>query len=393
MVQRQALDKKKERITSINSSILTIGINARNILGSKMEGFGNYSYELVKRIVNNHPEQSFVLFFDRPVDPKFVFPNNVQTVVLFPPTRHPLLWILWFEWRLKKAMKKHNIDLFWTPDGFCSLGSSVPQVATIHDLNFEHYPKDLPWLVSRYFRTFFRKFARKATHILTVSEFSKKDILDTYGISSTKISVVYNGISDSFRVLTEDEQHATRQKYTNGKPYFLFVGSLHPRKNVKRLVEAFTEFSINHSEIDLVIVGNAMWKQEEFNLSGDTNKRVHFLGHLSTSELSRITGAAFALSYVPYFEGFGIPLVEAMRCGVPIISAQTSCLPEIAGDAAIYCDPFSVKDIVQKMDKLANDTELQVALTQHGLARSTQFSWDLAAEQVWEVLVKNSPVV
>lgn len=358
-----------------------------------MEGFGNYSYELVKRMVNNHPEQSFVLFFDRPVDPKFVFPENVQTVVLFPPTRHPLLWILWFEWRLKKALKKYNIDLLWTPDGFCSLGSSVPQIATIHDLNFEHYPKDLPWLVSRYFRTFFPKFTRKARHILTVSEFSKKDILDKYGVSSTKISVVYNGINDAFGVLTEDERFATRQKYANGKPFFLFVGSLHPRKNVKRLVEAFTEFSINHSEIDLVIVGNAMWKQEAFNLSEDTKKRIHFLGHLSTSELSRITGAAFALSYVPYFEGFGIPLVEAMRCGVPIISAQTSCLPEIAGDAAIYCDPFSVKDIVQKMDKLANDPELQVSLTQHGLTRSTQFSWDLAAEQVWEVLVKHSPVV
>lgn len=365
---------------------MIIGINARNILGSKMEGFGNYSYELVMRITRNQPDQSFVLFFDRPVDSKFVFPSNVQTVVLFPPTRHPFLWILWFEWSLKRALKKHQIDLLWSPDGFCSLGSKVPQIATIHDLNFEHYPKDLPWLVSFYFRTFFPKFARKAKHILTVSNFSKKDIVDTYGIPSNKISVVYNGISDEFRALSTDEINETRHQYANGNPYFLFVGSLHPRKNIKRLVEAYAEFSLTNSEIDLVIVGNAMWKQEEFNLTPETKERIHFLGHLSTNELSRVSGAAFALSYVPYFEGFGIPLVEAMRCGVPIISADTSCLPEIAGDAAIYCDPFSIKDITEKMSELAGNSLLHSSLSKNSLVRSNQFSWDFAANQVWEVL-------
>jgi glycosyltransferase involved in cell wall biosynthesis len=386
MVQKRRLDKKKEQITSINFRILIIGINARNILGSKMEGFGNYSYELIKRIAVNHPEQSFVLFFDRSVDPKFVFPDNVKTVVLFPPTRHPLLWILWFEWSLKMAIKKYRIDLLWSPDGFCSLGSKVEQIATIHDLNFEHYPKDLPRLVSLYFRGFYPKFARKAKHILTVSNFSKKDITETYDIPSNKISVVYNGISDDYRILTSDEISETRHQYSNGKPYFIFVGSLHPRKNVQRLVQAFTAFSLTNSEIDLVIVGNAMWKQEEFNLSKETKARVHFLGHLSTNELSRVTGAAFALSYVPYFEGFGIPLVEAMRCGVPIISADRSCLPEIAGDAAIYCDPFSVNDITDKMCQLAEDSALHSSLSEKALERSSQFSWDLAANQVWEVL-------
>ena len=384
MAQRQRLDKKKEQITSINFSILIIGINARNILGSKMEGFGNYSYELVKRITVNHPEQSFVLFFDRPVDSKFIFPSNVQTVVLYPPTRHPLLWILWFEWSLKRALKKYQIDLLWSPDGFCSLGSKVPQIATIHDLNFEHYPKDLPWLVSVYFRAFFPKFARKAKHILTVSNFSKKDIVDMYGISSENISVVYNGISDEYRVLSTEEIHATRNEFSKNKAYFLFVGSLHPRKNVKRLVEAFSAFSMTNSEIDLVIVGNAMWKQEEFNLTIETKERIHFLGHLSTNELSRVIGAAFALSYVPYFEGFGIPLVEAMRCGVPIISADTSCLPEIAGDAAVYCDPFSVQDITAKLHILSNDSTLHQQLAENALKRSVLFSWDKAAEEVWD---------
>lgn len=354
-----------------------------------MEGFGHYSYELISRIVKAHPEHSFVLFFDRQVDPTYVFPSHVKTVVLFPPTRHPILWVFWFEFSLTKALKKYQIDLFWTPDGFCSLRTKVPQIATIHDLNFEHYPKDLPKLVSLYFRFFFPKFARKANHLLTVSNYSKNDLVETYGIPKDKISVVYNGISDEFHALTPDQIQATRQQYASNKPYFLFVGSLHPRKNVRRLIEAFSIFCASNDQIELVIVGNAMWKDELFQLTEEQQKRVHFLGHLSTAELVKIMGAAYALSYVPYFEGFGIPLVEAMRCGVPIVSANTTCLPEIAGDAAIYCDPFSVNDIVAQLKEIAEDKVLYKQLSQHATERSHQFSWDTAAEQVWEILSKN----
>lgn len=353
-----------------------------------MEGFGHYSFELISRIVQSHPEHSFVLFFDRQVDPKFVFPSHVKTVVLFPPTRHPILWVFWFEFSLTRALKKHQIDLFWTPDGFCSLRTKVPQIGTIHDLNFEHHPKDLPKSVSIYFRFFFPKFARKAMHLLTVSNFSKKDIVETYGIAEDKISVVYNGISHEFRALTPDEIQFIRQKYASNKPYFLFVGSLHPRKNVRRLIEAFSIFCKTNDEIDLVIVGNAMWKNEQFQLTEEQQKRVRFFGHLSTAELVKIMGAAYALSYVPYFEGFGIPLVEAMRCGVPIISANTTCLPEIAGDAAIYCDPFSVNDIADQLKKIAEDKDLYKQLSHHAAERSHQFSWDSSAEQVWEHISK-----
>jgi glycosyltransferase involved in cell wall biosynthesis len=132
-----------------------------------------------------------------------------------------------------------------------------------------------------------------------------------------------------------------------------------------------------------------MWKQESFHLDSQVKDRIHFLGHVTSEELSRIMGAAFALSYVPYFEGFGIPLVEAMRCGIPIISANTSCLPEIAGDAAIYCDPFSIEDISDKMNVLVQDQALRVQLSSNGIERANQFSWDQAAQKVWQVLTHN----
>jgi glycosyltransferase involved in cell wall biosynthesis len=262
----------------------------------------------------------------------------------------------------------------------------VPQIATIHDLNFEHNPKDLPWIVSKYFRFFFPKFARKAKHIITVSEYSKNDIHKTYGIPKEKIKVIYNGSSNAYKPIQPDEQQAIRNKYTDGNPFFLFVGSLHPRKNVKRLIEAFEVVSKKNSEIRLVIVGSAMWKDEKLPISKETENRIVFTGHIDSSELTKIMASTLALTYVPYFEGFGIPLVEAMNCGTPILAANATCLPEVAGDAAIYCDPFIVEDIANGMLRLLENENLRNELKEKGLIRGHIFSWDKAAIDVWKTL-------
>jgi glycosyltransferase involved in cell wall biosynthesis len=362
---------------------LRIGINTRNLLSNKLEGFGQYTLEITRRICQNHPEHEFYLFFDRTYDPKYIFADNVTPVVLFPPTRHPILYVLWFEISLKKALDKHKIDLFWSPDGFCSMRSNVPQIATIHDLNFEHNPKDLPLIVSTYFRFFFPKFARKARKIITVSQYSKEDIQSTYAIPEEKIKVIHNGSNEAYKPLDLHDQQHIRDKYTAGKHYFIFVGSLHPRKNVKRLIEAFSIVSKQNTEIRLVIVGSAMWKDEKLPISNEVINRIIFTGHLDTTELTKIMASASALTYVPYFEGFGIPLVEAMRCGTPIIAANATCLPEVAGDAAIYCDPFDVQDIATGMSRLLNDENLLKSLSEKSLKRSEHFSWDKAAEEVW----------
>ena len=364
----------------------TIGINARNILSKKMEGFGHYSLELTQRICRNHPEIDFVLFFDREVDPKFLFSENVRKVVLFPPTRHPFLYVIWFEISLRRALSKYKIDLLWTPDGFCSLGSKVPQIATIHDLNFEHYPKDLPLLVRSYFRFFFPRFARKAQKIITVSNYSKHDIQQTYSISEDKIQVVYNAANQDFKPLNQAAIMDVRQHVSNGKPFFLFVGSLHPRKNVHRLLEAFSQCHESLGEMQLVIVGSAMWDKNFLALPEVVKHKIHLTGHVQMNELISIVGAAYALTFIPYFEGFGIPLVEAMSCGVPIVSSNATCLPEVAGDAAIYCDPFDISSIKDALLSICTDTEKRNELSMNGLRRSKEFSWDKSAEQIAEML-------
>ncbi len=371
---------------------MRIGINTRFLLPTKMEGFGWYTYEICRRITEQHPEHEFYFFFDRPFEKKFVFGANVTPVVISPPARHPFLFIYWFEIGIRSALKKYKIDLFFSPDGYLSLGSKVPQVGVIHDINFEHFPKDLPFSARAYLRYFFPKFAAKASHIITVSNYSKEDISRTYDINSEKITAIWNGVSNVFRPLAEKEKEKVREKYTLGNPYFLFVGAIHPRKNVKRLIEAFSLFKqLNDSPIRLLIVGESLWKNftEEFELSDEIEDSIRFTGHLSPNELSRVMASADLFTYVSYFEGFGIPLVEAMKCGTPILSGNRTSLPEVAGDAAMYCDPFDVSDIAEKMKRITSDVQIKASLSTKGLERSLEFSWDKAAQEVWKVLMKS----
>jgi len=366
---------------------MIIAINTRFLLPTKMEGFGWFTFEVVKRMVENHPEHTFLFFFDRSYDNRYLFAPNVVPVVLRPPARHPILFILWFELAVTRALKKYKADVFFSPDGYLSLRSKVPQVNVIHDLNFAHYPKDLPWSSRVYYNYFFPKFAKKATHIVTVSNYTKQDLIDTYQIPESKITVAWNGANDVFVPLAHEEIADVRNHLTNDKPYFLFVGSIHPRKNVKRLVASYLKYREKDTSFDLVVVGEPMWKQNK-ELLALKHESIHYTGHLSIHKLVRVMGAAACFVYVPYFEGFGIPLVEAMRCGVPIIAGNRTSIPEVLGDAGLFVDPFSTEAITEALVKVAQNEDLQLELARKSLARSNHFSWDSSAEKIWEVLIQ-----
>jgi len=372
-----------------------IGINTRFLLTTKMEGFGWYTFEISKRLVAQHPEHQFVFFFDRPYDSKFIFGENVKGVIVSPPARHPILHAIWYEFSLKKALKKHKVDVLFSPDGYLSLRSKIPQIAVIHDINFEHYPKDLPFFSRTYLRYFFPKYAKKAAKIITVSNYSKADIQQKYGIEASKITVAWNGASELFKPISEELKSETKLNYSGGESYFIFVGAIHPRKNVQRLIDAFVTFKkTTGSSTKLLIVGASLWRDSGFNLNlpEAIKSEIIFTGHLQLEELAKLMGSALALTYVPYFEGFGIPLLEAMQCGTPIIAGNLTSLPEVAGDAAIYCDPFNVAAISEKMMLLEQSKELQQQLKEAGLKRSIDFSWDISAKIVWDeinLIIKN----
>lgn len=360
-----------------------------------MEGFGWFTFETVKRMVEAHPDHEFLFFFDRMYDERFLFAKNVTPIVLNPQARHPVLFRIWFNISVTKALKKYNADIFFSPDGYLSLKTDVPQIGVIHDLNFEHYPEDTPPGARKYLKKFFPLFAEKATHIITVSEYSKKDIVASYHVPADKITVAHNGGSDAFKPLSDTEKEAAREKFADGKEYFVFVGALHARKNLHRLFQSFTAFKHQtNSKTQLVIVGEKLWKDDSIEkayFEHPFKSEIHFTGHLSLQQLTQAVGGAKSLVFPSYFEGFGIPLVEAMKAGTPIICGNKTSLPEVAGDAGILFDPFNNAEITKAMIQVDQHEELRKEMILKGLERAKLFNWDFTAEKIWNVIESNLP--
>lgn len=366
---------------------LKIAVNTRFLLPSKLEGFGWYTYETIRRICEQHPEHEFIFFFDRPYDQKFIFSDNITPVVLQPPARHPILFYIWFEWSVYKALKKYKADVFVSPDGYLSLRSKCKSLAVIHDLNFEHHPEDLPWSARKYLRYFFPRFAKKADRIVTVSHYSKNDIHKTYGIEKSKIDVSYNGANNIFQPVSDLVKDKIKKQYTNCKDYFVFVGALHPRKNIVRLLKAFDLYKTKGGEEKLVIVGEAYWwnkaMENQFSNMSFQND-VIFTGHLKQKDMVEVVASALCLVFVSYFEGFGIPIVEAMRCGVPVITSNISSPPEIAGEAALIVDPYKIDAIAAAMLLIREDEKTRKKLIAMALKRADLFHWDNTANILWK---------
>jgi glycosyltransferase involved in cell wall biosynthesis len=367
---------------------MRIAVNTRLLLKGKLEGIGWFTFETLIRMTQNHPEHEFIFIFDRPYDPDYIFADNITPVVIGPQARHPFLFYIWFDFSIPKVLKKYKADLFLSPDGYLSLRTKVPQLAVIHDINFVHRPDDLPWLIAKYYNYFFPKFARIAKRIATVSFYSKEDIARSFKIGYDKIDVVYDGINQIFEPLSEQEKSKIRNKFTGGSEYFLFVGALHPRKNVSGLLKAFDAFKEETSNnIKLMIVGGEMHKTGDIFETFDNmhfKSDVVFTGRVSTDDLHDIFGAALALTFVPFFEGFGIPVVEAMSAGVPVICSNTTSIPEVGGNAVVYADPMKIDQITDAMLKLANDIELRKDLIEKGFEQKNKFSWDETAHLLWE---------
>ena len=366
---------------------MIIAVNTRLLLQGKLEGIGWFARETLSRITRDHPEHQFLFIFDRPFSDEFIFSENVTPIILSPPTRHPILWYIWFEFQIPRILRKHKADLFFSPDGYLSLNSRVKQLAAIHDINFAHRPKDLPWLKAKYYNHFFPLFAYKAKRIVTVSYFSKEDIHRTYKIENDKIDVVYNGVNTLYTPTSEDERQVAKANYSNGKDYFLFIGSLHPRKNICGLLRAFDAFRTSvDSDVKLVIVGESMFKTSDIELTYEGMRYkndVVFTGRLGNEELHQVLGASLALTFVPFFEGFGIPVIEAMSAGVPVICSNTTSLPEVGGHAVLYVDPFAMSQIKEAMIKLYQDKELRDLLIEKGFRQKEKFSWDKTADLLW----------
>ncbi len=371
---------------------MQIVVNTRLLIKNRLEGIGWFSFQTLKRITQKHPDVHFVFLFDRPYDNMFVFSDNVTPIILSPQARHPFLYYIWFQFSVKSVLKRLKPDLFLSPDGFISLGAPCKQLAVIHDINFHHHPKDVKWLTSKYYNFFFPKFAKAATRLATVSEYSKQDISKHYHIPSKQIDVVYNGINEFFKPIDEALQIETRKKFAGGCAYFVYVGSIHPRKNIKTLVSAFAIFKKEHlNNVKLLLAGPAYWGLSELyqhikkeGVEGD----VIFTNRLKNEDLALVLGSAIGMTFIPYYEGFGIPLIEAMQAEIPIITSDVTSLPEIAGDAALLVNPKNTKEIKTAMYKLWSDENLRSDLVRKGRIQREKFSWDKSADLLWQSIEK-----
>jgi glycosyltransferase involved in cell wall biosynthesis len=261
----------------------------------------------------------------------------------------------------------------------------------MHDLNYLHHPEFIPGYVRLYYNYFFPRFAKKAIRIATVSEFSKADISESFGIKPERIDVVYNGSGDAFKPLNEMKKAEVKERYAKGKEYFMFVGLLHPRKNISNLLKAFDRFKIHTgSDFKLVVVGEKKWTEDisQTHAAMKHGQDVVFTGRLSKEDLVNVMASAFALTYVPFFEGFGIPIIEAMNCDVPVITSNITSMPEVSGDAALLIDPHSVSSISSAMENLFNNPDLRMEMIKKGQRRRAVFSWDRSANLLWACIEK-----
>jgi glycosyltransferase involved in cell wall biosynthesis len=272
------------------------------------------------------------------------------------------------------------------------LNTKTKTLSVIHDLNFEHHPKHLPSILRRYYCHYFPKFSKNSSRIATVSQFSKKDIIQKYNVNPNKIDVVYNGPNKNFKPLTESQKHKIQKEYAQGKPYFLFVGTLHPRKNLIRLFKAFNAFKVKtNSNFKLIIVGRKMWwtkKIENTFQNLEFKEDILFSGRIPKKELYKITASAYALTYVPIFEGFGIPLVEAMSCGTPVITSNVTSMPEVIEDAGILVNPFSIEEITNALIQITSDNSLRKELVIKSQLQATKFSWEKTGNLLWDSIIK-----
>ena len=374
---------------------MVIAVNTRFLLVDYLEGYGNFIYETFRRITEQHPEHEFIFIFDRPYDKRFLFSNNIKTVVTGPAARHPLLWKLWYDIKVPVILKRYKVDVFVSCDGFCSLGTKVPQCLVVHDLAFLHYPSAIKKSHLLFYKRYTPKFLGKAISIATVSEFSKKDIIAQYGTDAKKINVVYNGVKEIFNPINNEAKATIKNKYTDGKEYFIYAGSIHPRKNLITLLKAFSVFKKRQqTNMKLVLAGRLAWQYESFEKDLKSYKYrndVVLTGYVEDAVLADIIGAAYALVYPSLFEGFGVPVLEAMRCDVPVITSADSAMQEIAKDAALYADANSHTDIANKMMLLYKDENLRKELILKGRQIVKQYSWDKTATLLWQSIVKVMP--
>jgi len=289
-----------------------------------------------------------------------------------------------------KLLTGEKNDVFFSPAHYIPRFITTPTAVTIHDLSFFHYPNDFLKIDLFKLKNWTKYSVHKAKKIIAVSNTTKNDLIKIYDLSSEKIQVIYNGYEKELGKTKVDQKLIKRLKYN---PYLLYVGTLQPRKNISTLIDAFSEFVKYNKEFKLVIAGKKGWLYEKIfnkvkNLGLERN--VIFTGYVTNATLKELYKNAFCFVLPSLYEGFGIPLLEAMNEGCPVIASDKSSLPEVGGNAALYFDPNNINQLVSQINNLKKHEDLRNTLIANGKERIKLFSWQKCATETLELLKHTS---
>lgn len=366
-------------------------------------GIGRYTRELIHALVDEAPNFSYKLFSARPPAVMPVdnpLPHRANVINRPAPFEEHWLYRIWYRLRLPLPVQAFTgpIDLFHSPDFVLPpVRGHIPTILTVHDLSFVHYPTTFPSRLVDYLNRVVPWSVSRAGHVLADSSSTRRDLQEIWRVPSDKITVLYSGVNERFKPVTDPyELEAVRARHKLSAPYVLAVGTVQPRKNYEFLVRAFRLVAERHPH-QLIIAGGKGWLDEDLPLEivrQGLQDRVRLAGFVDDADLPALYTMAELLVFPSLYEGFGLPLLEAMACGTPVISSNASSLPEVAqGDSAILLPPDDESAWTAAMLDLISDVDLRSRLAAAGYRQSAQFSWRAAARQLaalYDELLKSS---
>lgn len=355
-------------------------------------GIGRYTRELIRALAKQDGRTQYHLFSAKPPaklpvsDP---LPNAKNFRHMPASLDERWLYRIWYRARLPLNIQRFTgkIDLFHSPDFVLPpVGNNIPTLLTVHDMSFHHFPEHYEPSLVKYLNQVVPWSVNRATHILADSEATRYDLIGLTGVSPAKVTVLYSGVGNNFRPITDNKTIRTmREKYKLGtKPYLLSVGTVQPRKNYVTLIRAFAQIA-NDWPHNLAIAGGKGWRSDAFyeeirrlNMS----ERIRMLGFVDDDDLPALYSDAALFLFPSLYEGFGLPILEAMACGVPVIASDNSSLPEVVGEAGMLLDAFDVDRWSGGIHRLLLDMDERMMMVGQGARQVYDFTWDAAAKQL-----------
>jgi len=364
--------------------MMLIGIDASRAAYLQRTGTENYSLFLIRALLKLDPENAYRLYFNQPPAPD-LFPaaKNVEIRAMPFPR-------LWTHIRLSWEMAPRAPDVLFVPAHVLPLVHPRRSVVTVHDLGYLYYPQAHTRWARWYLQWSTSYNTRAAAHVIADSEATKRDLIEHCHATPDKVTVVYPGYDPDFAPARDGARlAAVRKRYPIPGTYVIYVGTLQPRKNLARLLDAFAVLVKQGRDVHLVIAGKKGWLYEllfaHVHQLG-LEERVHFTGYVPQEDLPALITGARAFVLPSLYEGFGLPILEAMACGTPVVCSNVSSLPEVAGDAAILVNPHNTAQLAQALALILDDDELRHELAQRGLRHVTRFSWEKCARETLGIL-------